>query len=548
MSEELNPKQKELEQLLEQEFKLSKKEKFKDLAYDLGDNAKKLIPAGLALSIAGLTALTGYELYQHSELISCYQEAYNCIEASIDRLSTVVKNGTLKQLPSDFVDISKYLTQLIEQGSHHIYTEAANQLLNGIAESKGLFSEGAKIEPALGYLKSLKEDITPLSCDFKSISLSVGTFFGLAASTLLGNMSINKIRSYSGGQGKLKNKKNLQKSFKTDMPGIRKDMAVNPNADAIYDFIDVLRDSYTLDGENLFKIFGKLSKYNHENDALAFGVISNNPEKYSDCNMIESLFSGYSSVLGYEESEVNKFKQLEYSKLYVSLVERGFDVGEVRNYIYDFKEIEENKEFFFNAFMNSKGREKSVSDLMSFYTSFKHINYKKKIAIADYLLKNESEESISQLKECKINNRQIIKYLETLDELPEVGIKGQVETLVKLNGVINDSENMRENNSIENSLVGLLNYKAYDGRNSVSSAKFLVRHTNVPIRDESEKLEIGYGNRIIEKKISDIINDLNNPDLLENKYSRQFIEELVMKTELKKYDALNSTIDKFYSK
>ena len=547
----LEERQKNLEDLLREEAQISFGERIRDIGYNFKQNTGALLPLGIALGVAGLIAVDGCYLSLHCEQTSSYQEAYEYVREIKGSMQVQLKHHQALTLNPEMLEVP---CRLLEEGSARIYAGEAMIILVDIEQNKKLFSPEAEPQPAIEYLGALKEQISDdLSETNKEVALTIGLIFG----GLLGFLGLCGTAVYAleewWSKSRLDGKKELQREVKEHLQHIRKRLKDNPHAERIYDLLDAMQAG-GIKGVKLLESANALSEYRDQHFAPVLEVMIENPLKYAARETIKQAFSGYKKQ--FQKDFAEQRPAPAHAQLYLSLLRKGWPSSHARDLIEKVDDLEKDKPFFLEGLVNCEDRI-VFSNVLSFYQRFESIDAEKRLQIVKYILEKGNRQLSAQLNENHIDEGPLEKYIENTDSLPNVGIRGLVKTLAKMNSALKDAK--QNEFSYQDHIAEMrkiIGYRAEVDEGMVKVAQFLARHPAVPIApiwgllaqysfftDGDE-----YKSQWVSKELSRI--EQQHPQvaevLLDRKGERKFVQELQGKTELARYKAFNKAIDDLY--
>ncbi|MEA3514075.1 MAG: hypothetical protein U9R34_01205 [Nanoarchaeota archaeon] len=286
---DLESRQENLEQYLNQEADITLKDRLENLDYNLQHNRDDVLNFELALSVAGLVACDYYALANHRKLTSNYKEAYKILSSLHETLESVVEHGMQTQVSPEIIELPR---TLIEQGAQQIYSKEARTILNSIDQNKKLFSQEYATEPLVEYLGTLKDNLRSLAENKTEPLLSLGGFLGTIFSAVGLRITGSRLLNKTNLESQLDYKRKFKNELKYSLPDLRKRFANNPNAPQAYDFLDKIAESGVL-GYDLLNAAELVAGYPDEKYKPAFEAINLHPEKYQDRQKLQSAFEKY---------------------------------------------------------------------------------------------------------------------------------------------------------------------------------------------------------------------------------------------------------------
>lgn len=570
MKPELKKRQDKLEDILRKEAHISWGDRLRNIGYNLRENAVNFIPFGIALGVGGLIAWDIYALINHQELTSNYEDAYNFVSSLHGTVESAVEHGNQIPVSPEIIELPK---ALIEQGSQQIYTEQAKELLKGISQNEALFSKGTSSKSLLEYLGTLKDGLKGLADSAKEGLLGSVALVGILDAFGLFFTGAHCWKNTSW-RSQLDEKRRLKRQLKTSLPELREKFADNPNAEQLYDFLDLIAET-GISGSKLFEAASVVADYSDEKYRSVFEAIALHPKKHRISTEIRSAFREFDKQFKKEKDAQDKttispadgegstklFKPVKYSEIYLSLLGSGWSGNRISSKIEKVEKTGKARGFFFNALSTAGHKETLFSNVLEFYEAFGKMDEDKRLAIAKYTFQKGNRQFSGRLKYCRFDDEVfddevIMEYISGLDKVPSVGVKGQVRTLMNLNNLSKHLETLEQTDKFDR-LKKLVSYKPpkFD-ESALEVSQFLSRHPNVSFDEvfgglaEYYQLTEGdkYTSSWLKKEVSKIKPaEAGSPEgLLDKKGERKFIEELKRKVDLARFEVFNRTIDDLY--
>ncbi|MBI5065380.1 hypothetical protein HZA97_04020 [Candidatus Woesearchaeota archaeon] len=388
----------------------------------------------------------------------------------------------------------------------------------------------------------------------------------------------------------LSKKKEFGKNVQKDLPGLLDSLDHNPNREAIYDFLHAIKDQvkepkWLLDAISIINLKDVLEKKYEQ----LFKVMTESPEKYANPSEMNDAINHFNSaekekeweettrLLGLRSQKKGLFEYFDLSntqKIYLILLSDGWEPQNITQALERMPKGGHRK-FFLEYLLKSEHKEKFFLDLISVYGNFWKFRDDKKLDIMKYLFDKKDKLLVSRLKNAgsfhRLDSKIVLEYLSDLDKLPGVGIKGQINTILKLGEAINVVEGQNKysydtqrrtmdnfNRALENLLT--VDYSSVD-ESIIGVIQFLKRHPNINFDEifpkvfkyymftQGRTFKSDWMKKEVHKLPLEKPEEQPRPEvegLLDARGERKFLEELDRKVELARFEAFNRAIEDVY--
>jgi hypothetical protein len=568
---ELKQKADSFENLLRVETNISFMDKVRNIKTNVLGNISYLIPFGITAGIAGLATWAGFEAYDISSRAEFYDQAHSWVSNLSKVLTTSTENNIPFEFSSEMIDMP---VKLVEQGAKEIYPEEAKEVLKYVSDNRALFSGEAcgegEIKKRLEFLDEFEDKIFSLRGQGTQLLLGVGTFIGgvigSIGSLFAGAYALDEFDFTSN----LEDKRSLKLRLDREWPGIRDDLAATPHAFMAYEFLEKIKESGT-PSRDIFPIAGRLGQISDPRHGPVLELLLNNPMRYADSNCIANVIREFDNELTREEREAGEIsgrlrtagsrlhKPAKYSEIYLSLVGRGWQIGDISRIISGIEILDEDKSYFLDRLKEDKTSQGLFSNIRSFHQQSVQLPSDKRLALVKYMFQKENRQLASQLSFSNISDGGLMDYIARVDEIPGVGVKGQVRTIVKLNNALKQLGMLRKSTNLD-ALSEIVSYQRpkFD-EGAIEVTDFLSRHPNISSEnamgalfeyyfltggDQFNSNWIKKEQNMMEKRENSAPVEVDG--LLDGRCERKFSEELERKVRIAKFEAFNREIDDLY--
>lgn len=428
----------DLETRLREATRITWSDRKKAVFHNLNKNHRAigLIATGSAIFGAGiLTAVFNNTINQE------YLEAHRYLTDLHAMLDIAHAQGLSVELSP--ANLEKPL-ELIRQGATSNYSAEAFSIFRDLRDHSALFSPDSASALAQ-YLQPLNERLSSIAGEgARAVQGAIrGILGGLGG--IVGVMGILQYElPYSwNAKGVTASKRELSRRLDREWNGIRATLEHHPYRDAICEIavqqIGLLERKHAI-VDNIYV----LMEHDAPKDALAFEhAVRRAPQLLRDWevrNHFDAVRMPFDAAAAAEGIVDNKEKPWGDNDIANKLYERFQDEYLVRTFMSTLQTISEPslKKRFEAAIGHEDNDARVVDAIMEFYAENEAIPPAKRLRMLEYAL-STSHQTVENLGAARLQN-EYLKYIGTLDELPSVGVKGQVQTFLKLDEALDSIE------------------------------------------------------------------------------------------------------------
>lgn len=565
MNNPLNPQEKEsrakdLEAIIRRDSKITIKDRLWNAWQNVKENRMPLFGTALALTLGGIAAYSWVEYAYLESVTKPFMQA----ESYLKGLKEIFFTLHPKDIPLSLDNALQPALAAINEGAKHYDSAAVRELteiVNANSEAyKNLnhFNFLAETQPVLDALHKIAHGTTKMAYFTAGVATTLGSLLSLLCS--LPSLMASK------WCGHLHEKRASQRIFNDNLPRLIEDINAHPFADEIYSFAGwASRDA---SGITLYHTLSDLVLFREERYAPVFKKLATpSGIQYTAPNAIANAFAEFlvaennlneqkEKAAAAEKEQLAEDERLRnFEAVYSILIDRKW-THDISNKMAIKIAEEDNKGRMFWIELLKKAEygfpmsETSVYlDLFKFYKDCELERNKKK-RIIERIIKNEDSNLAHELANLPFHiNSNIMNYISGLDEVPALGIKGQIDALLKIKTFYTfliDCGNA-EKGAAE--LEELLTFKAPKiDEGIVEITRFMDEHSEIPVNQVIPLLleyyhfsnGLPYQSNRVKKDNKEESAKFNNSDL---KNAKKFLEELKAKLGLAKYAAFNRFID-----
>ncbi len=432
------------------------------------------------------------------------------------------------------------------------------------------------------------------------VMIALFMLWGIIGVPISGMLSLQKYISRDVWKDHLVKKKEFGKKVEDELPSLLDSLDVNPNKESIYDFLHAIKGHVKepkdlLDTISIINLKG-LSERKYEQ---LFKAMSAVPKKYVLSSEVNDAINYFDKAeLEKKWTEIKRLRSLSpekkgsykyfdlpnTQKVYLHLLSTGWEpknITHVLEKILQTVSISESfmvsmSTVFMEQLIKLGKQEKFFLDMLQVYDNLPWMmNEGKKNAIVLYLFEKKDKLLVSRLAKLKhfhhLDSKEIYQYLDGVDQLPGVGIKGQINALIKLGDAINVIGRNLEHGSFvtektledfTGSLENLLSvdYSSVD-ESIIGIIQFLKRHPNIDfdklfpkvfkyyMYTQGRAFKSDWMKKEVHKVPLEKPQEQPRPEiegLLDARGERKFLEELDRKVELARFEAFNRAIEDVY--
>ncbi len=564
MSDTVNLWQKEgrardLEAIIRKDSRITVKDRLGNVWQNLKANSPFLIGSALTMAFAGATAYSIFECVKYNKLIQPFEHAEKYL-SSLQKIFLMHANVEGAQMPLS--DAFQPAITAINEGAKN-YDSAAVQNLAELVNANSDVYKHLNKENFLGTAQPVLDALHKVTaCTSKIVysCIAAGGVLGTLVSLLL---SVNALFNSQGWVDKLQEKRARQRIFDADLPQVIEGINNHPFADEIYGFAGWASGQAGMTGINLYNTLQEVMPFRGEQYAPVFRKLATKSDIPVTSTSIANLFTEFITAQHQldeqKERDITKEKEAlarnervkNYEAIRSLLIDQQWNVCTADGLAHNIANEDAGaREFWIELLKKAGNRSSMFMDLYHFY-KIGQLEHNKKKRIVEHLVKDNNDQVASQLAGLPLHtSKKVMDYISGLDEVAAIGIKGQINSLLKIDSLYSI---LADCSSMHSGIVGLeelLQFKAPKIDESIIEiTRFLEEHSDIPAGQaiplllEYYHFSDGQVYQSSRLKKGDGLEQSAPKSRIDAKNAKKFLQELKTKAELAKYSAFNRFID-----